>query len=191
MQDQLGMLQAEFIQLKDTSVSKASLHDTLQSALIAQPQHVGTVMQTAVQEALETRAEAEPAQGAEGPSAPPPPSSPSPRTNKDPQLHNYDGNSDATEFFEQCAEFFRARKTSPSAQLNCGILALRGSARVFIREKRPTTFGELKELIVGRFRLPKEDFHLATKLRSLKMSGDNLESHLRDFKFVASKLGIP
>ena len=28
MQDQLGMLQAEFIQLKDTSVSKASLHDT-------------------------------------------------------------------------------------------------------------------------------------------------------------------
>ena len=27
MQEQLGMLQAEFIQLKDTSVSKASLHD--------------------------------------------------------------------------------------------------------------------------------------------------------------------
>jgi len=41
MQDQLGMLQAEFIQLKDTSVSKASLHDTLQSALIAQSQHLG------------------------------------------------------------------------------------------------------------------------------------------------------
>ena len=50
MQDQLGMLQAEFIQLKDTSVSKAYLHDTLQSALIAQSQHLGTVMQTAVQE---------------------------------------------------------------------------------------------------------------------------------------------
>ena len=49
MQEQLGMLQAEFIQLKDTSVSKVSLHDTLQSALIAQSQHLGTVMQTAVQ----------------------------------------------------------------------------------------------------------------------------------------------
>ena len=69
MQDQLGMLQAEFIQLKDTSVSKASLHDTLQSALIAQSQHLGTVMQTAVQEALGTRVPAEPAQAAEGQSA--------------------------------------------------------------------------------------------------------------------------
>ena len=36
MQEQLGMLQAEFIQLKDISVSEASLHDTLQSALTAQ-----------------------------------------------------------------------------------------------------------------------------------------------------------
>ena len=55
MQEQLGMLQAEFIQLKDTSVSKASLHDTLQSALIAQSQHPGTVMHTTVQEALGAR----------------------------------------------------------------------------------------------------------------------------------------
>ena len=113
MKEQLGMLQAEFIQLKDTSVSKASLHDTLQSALIAQSQHLGAVMHTAVQEALGTRVQA-----AEGPSAPPPPSSPRSRTDKDPQLPNYDGNSDATEFFEQCAEIFRARNTSPLAQLN-------------------------------------------------------------------------
>ena len=42
---------------------------------------------------------------------------------------------------------------------------------------------------MGRFRLPNEDFHLATKLRSLQMSGDNLEAYLRDFKFVASKIG--
>ena len=48
MQEQLGMLQAEFIQLYDTSVFKASLHDILQSALIAQSQHLGTVMHTAV-----------------------------------------------------------------------------------------------------------------------------------------------
>ena len=67
MQEQLSMLQDEFIQLKDTSVSKASLHDTLPSALIAQSQHLGTVMQTAVQEALGTRVPAEPAQAAEGP----------------------------------------------------------------------------------------------------------------------------
>ena len=91
---------------------------------------------------------------------------------KDPQLPNYDGNSDATKFFEQCAEIFQARDTSPLAQLKYRILALRGSARVFILEKRPATFGELKELILGRFRLPNEDFHLATKLRSLQMSGD-------------------
>ena len=58
MQDQFGMLQAEFIQLKDTSVSKASLRDTLQSALIAQSKHLGTVTQTAVHEALETRVQA-------------------------------------------------------------------------------------------------------------------------------------
>ena len=84
MQEQLGMIQAEFIQLKDTSVSKASLHDTLQSALIAQSQHLGTVMQTAVQKALGTRVQAEPAQAAEGPSAPPRPFSPNSRTDKDP-----------------------------------------------------------------------------------------------------------
>ena len=60
MQEQLGMLQAEFIQLKDPSISKISLHDTLQSAPIAQSQHLGTVMQTAVQEALGTRVQAEP-----------------------------------------------------------------------------------------------------------------------------------
>ena len=71
MQEQLGMLQAEFIQLKDTSVSKAYLHDTMQMWLIAKSQHLGTVMQTAVQEGLGTRVQAEPAQAAEGPSAPP------------------------------------------------------------------------------------------------------------------------
>ena len=108
-------------------------------------------MQTAVQEALGTRVPAEPAQAAEGPSAPPPSSSPLSRTDKDPQLPNYDGNSDASEFFKQCAEIFRARNTSTLAQLNYGNLALRGSARVFIREKLPTTFGELKELILGDF----------------------------------------
>ena len=70
-QEQLGMLQAEFIQLKNTSVSKASLHDTLQSALIAQSKHLGTVMQTAVQEALGARVQAEPVQVGKGPSAPP------------------------------------------------------------------------------------------------------------------------
>ena len=84
MQDQLGMLQAEFIQLKYTSVSKASLHDTLQSALIAQSQYLGTVMQTAVQEALGKCVQAEPAQAEEGPSAPPTPPSPRSRTDKDP-----------------------------------------------------------------------------------------------------------
>ena len=106
MQEQLGMLQAEFLQLKDTSVSKASLHDTLQSALIAQSQHLGTVMRAAVQEALGARVHEEPPKVAEGPSAPPPPPSPRSRTDKDPQLPNYDGNCDATEFFEQCAEIF-------------------------------------------------------------------------------------
>ena len=131
---------------------------------------------------------AAPAHVAEGLSAPPPPSSPSSR-DKDPPLPNYDGDSDATEFFEQCAEFFRGRNTSSLAQLNYGILALRGSARIFIREKRPATFGELSKLFLGRFRLPNEDFHLATKLRNLQMSGDNLESYNRDFKFVASKIG--
>ena len=118
MQEQLGMLQAEFIQLKDTSVSKASLHDTLQSALVAQSEHLGTVMQTAVQEALGTCVQAEPAQAAEGPSAQPPHPSPHSSADKDPQLPNYDGNSDATEFFEQRAEIFLARNTSPLAQLN-------------------------------------------------------------------------
>ena len=52
MQEQLGMFQAEFIQLKDISVSTASLHDTLQLALIAKSWHLNSVMQTAVQEAL-------------------------------------------------------------------------------------------------------------------------------------------
>ena len=65
MQEQLGMLQAGFIQLKDISVSKASLHDTLQLALIAQSRHLGSAMQTAVQEALGTRASAAPAHAAE------------------------------------------------------------------------------------------------------------------------------
>ena len=116
MQEQLGMLQAEFIQLKNISVSKASLHDTLQLALIAQSRHLGSVMQTAVQEALVTRASAAPAHVAEGHSAPPTPSSPRSR-DKDPQLPNYDGNSDATEFFEQCAEIFRARNTSSWAKI--------------------------------------------------------------------------
>ena len=61
MQEQLGMFQAEFIQLKDISVSTASLHDTLQLALIAQYRHLGSVMHTAVQQALGTRASAAPA----------------------------------------------------------------------------------------------------------------------------------
>ena len=106
MQEQLGMLQAEFIQLKDISVSKASLHDTFQSALTAQSRHLNSVMQTAVQEALGTRVSAVSAHVAEGLSAPPQPSSPRSSTDKDPKLPNYDGNRDATEFFEQCAEIF-------------------------------------------------------------------------------------
>ena len=175
------MLQAEFLQLKDISVSKASLYDTLQLALIVQSLHLGWVMQTAVQEALGTRVSAAPARVEEGLLATPMPSSPN-SSDKDPQLPNYEGNSDATEFFEQCAEIFRARNTSSLARLNYGFLALRGSARNFIREKRPATFGELKGLILGRFRLPNEDFHLATKLRSLQMSGYNLESISQRFQ---------
>ena len=66
MQEQLGMLQAEFIQLKDISASKASLHDTLQLALIARFRHLNSVMQTAVQEALGTRVSAVSAHVAEG-----------------------------------------------------------------------------------------------------------------------------
>ena len=111
MQEQLGMLQGEFIQLKDISVSKASLHYTLQLALIAQSRHLNSVMQHAVQEALVTRVSAVSVHVSECLSAPPPHSSPRSR-DKDPQLPNYDGNSDATEFFEQCAEIFRARNTS-------------------------------------------------------------------------------
>ena len=142
MQEQLGMLQAEFIQMKAISVSKASLHDTLQLALIAQSRHLNSVMQTSVQEALGTRVSAVSAHVAEGLSAPPPPSSYRSRA-KDPQLPDYDGNSDATEFFEQCAKIVRARNTLSLAQLNYGILALRASARVFIRKKRPATFEDL------------------------------------------------
>ena len=63
------MLQAEFIQLKDISVSKASSHDTLQLALIDQSRHLNSVMQTAVQEALGTRVPAVSAHVAEGHSA--------------------------------------------------------------------------------------------------------------------------
>ena len=74
---------------------KPLLHDTLQLAPIAQSLHLGSVMQTEVQEALGTRASAAPANVAEGHSAPPQPSSPRFR-DKDPQLSNYDGNSDAT-----------------------------------------------------------------------------------------------
>ena len=110
MQEQLGMLHAEFIQLKDISVSKASLHDTLQLALIAKYRHLGSVMHTAVQQALGTRASAAPAHVAEGHSVPPQPHSPR-SSDKDPQLPNYDWNSDATEFFEQCAEIGQARNT--------------------------------------------------------------------------------
>ena len=100
------MLQAEFIQLKGISVSKASLHDILQLKLITQSQHSGSSMRTAVKEALGMRVLAASAHVAEGLSAPPSPSSPRSR-DKDPQLPNYDGNSDATEFFQQCAEIFR------------------------------------------------------------------------------------
>ena len=56
-------------------------------------------MQTAVQEAFGTCVHVEPAQAAEGPSAPPQPYSPRSSTDKNPQLPNYDWNSDATEFF--------------------------------------------------------------------------------------------
>ena len=69
MQEQFGMFQAEFIQLKAISVSKASL----QLALIAQSRHLNSVLQTAVQKALGTRASAALAHVAEVHSAPPPP----------------------------------------------------------------------------------------------------------------------
>ena len=71
MQEQLGMLQAEFVQLKYIAVSKTSWHETLQLALIAQSRHLNSVMQTAVQEALGTRASATSAHVAEGHSARP------------------------------------------------------------------------------------------------------------------------
>ena len=92
----------------------------------SQSWHLGSVMQTAVQEALGTRVSAASAHVAEGLLAPPLTSSSSPR-DKDPQLPNYGGDSDATEFFEQCAGIFRARNTSSLPRLNYGILALRGS----------------------------------------------------------------
>ena len=150
MQEQLGMLQAEFLQLKDISVSKASLHDTLQLALIAQSRHLKSVMQTVVQEALGTRVSAASAHVAEGLSAPPQPSSPRSR-DEDPQLRNYDGNSDATEFFEQCAKNFRARNPSCLGPLNCGILALRVPLEFLFARSGPLRLSSSKSLFCGDF----------------------------------------
>ena len=81
MQEQLGMLYAEFIQF--ISISKVFLYDTLQLELIAQSWNLGRVMQTAVKEALGTRVSAASAHVAY--SAKPPPSTPRSR-DKDPQL---------------------------------------------------------------------------------------------------------
>ena len=111
------------------------------------------------------------------------------RPDKDPQLPGFDGTTDALEFFEQCQEIFRAKHTPPEAQLNYGILALKGTARTFIREKQPATFQEMKELLLSRFRLPNENYHLHIKIRSLVMQGENLEGYLKDFKYLAGKLG--
>ena len=61
-------------------------------------------------------------------------------------------------------------------------------ARTLIREKNPATLKDMQAILSGRFRLPNEDFHLTTKLRSLAQQGDSLEVYLREFKFVASKL---
>ena len=61
-------------------------------------------------------------------------------------------------------------------------------ARTLIREKNPGTLTELQEILSRRFRLPNEDFHLTTKLRSLVQQGENLEVYLCEFKFVPSKL---
>ena len=111
------------------------------------------------------------------------------RPEKDPMLPNFDGTSDAAEFFEQCQEIFRAKHTPPPAQLNFGILALRGTARTFIREKQPASFAEMKELLLSRFRLPNESYHIHIKIRALSMQGENLEGYLKDFKYLSGKLG--
>lgn len=110
------------------------------------------------------------------------------RLDKDPQLPTYDGNGDALEFLEQCEECFAARRTHPDGQLTFTRLALRGTARTLVREKKPMSYQALKEVLMGRFKLPNEDFHLTTKLRSLQQQGDNLETYLREFKFLAAKI---
>ena len=106
----------------------------------------------------------------------------------DPLLPTYEGNGDYAEWFEQCEEIFDAKRVHPTSQLKFARLALRGMARTLVREKQPTTLLAMQELLSGRFRLPNEDFHLTTKLRSLVQQGDNLEVYLREFKFVAAKL---
>ena len=46
----------------------------------------------------------------------------------------------------------------------------------------------MQEILSVRFRLPNENFHITTKVRSLAQQGEYLKVYLREFKFVASKL---
>ena len=106
----------------------------------------------------------------------------------DPQLPTFEGTGDYAEWFEQCEEIFDAKRIHPSSQLKFARLALRGMAHTLVREKQPQTLLALQAILSGRFRLPNEDFHLTTKLRSLVQHEDNLEVYLQEFKFVAAKL---
>ena len=65
---------------------------------------------------------------------------------------------------------------------------MRGPARSLVKEMPLTSYEELKTLFKARFRLTKEDFHLAVRLRTLQQHGDNYEAYLRDFRMIANKM---
>ena len=114
---------------------------------------------------------------------PHPPAFPQPspqKPDKDPGLPTYDGNGDASEFFTTVEEIFEAKMVSAQGQLAFTKLALKGTARQLVREKKPTSYLDLKALILNRFKLPNEEYHLITKLRTLVQNDDDLEKYIKD-----------
>jgi len=111
-----------------------------------------------------------------------------PRTEKDPNLPQYDGNTDIREHFSLLEDIFLAKNVSETGKLNYTVLTFRGQVRAFVKEKKPTSYDELKAILLKRYQLPNEEYHLTCKLRSLHQNGENVDTYVKDFKYLLSRL---
>ena len=142
---------------------------------------------------LRPKPNAEASSSSDGPGralAQPQDQSPYAKPHIDPLLPHLEETMDVIEYFSNLEDIFLAKRTPPESQFRFTLLALTAAQRLLVKENGASTYADLKEIVLKRYKSPNEEYHRTVALQALTQQGDDLEGYLRDFKLAVANIPV-